>query len=74
MVHITMVLQHYLKNDLKYKHSGATGKLLGVVSRADITVYYVRFQLVCSADLKKDLLIKIRTDIPCGTIVVPMVL
>jgi hypothetical protein len=33
-------VQHYLKNDLKYKHSGATGKLVGVVSIKDITVYY----------------------------------
>jgi hypothetical protein len=31
---------HYLKNDLKYKHSGATGKLVGVASIEDITVYY----------------------------------
>jgi hypothetical protein len=33
-----------LKNDLKYKHSGATGTLasylVGVVSIEDITVYY----------------------------------
>ncbi len=34
-------IQHYLKNDLKYKHSpGATGTLAGVVSIEDITVYY----------------------------------
>ncbi len=32
--------QWYLKNDLKYRHSGATGKLVGVVSIKDITVYY----------------------------------
>jgi hypothetical protein len=32
-------IQHYLKNDLKYKHTGATGKLVGVVSIEDITVY-----------------------------------
>ncbi len=32
---------NYLKNDLKYKHSGATGTLLvGVVSIEGITVYY----------------------------------
>ncbi len=30
----------YLKTNLKYKHSGATGKLVGVVSINDITVYY----------------------------------
>ncbi len=35
-----MYVQHYLKNDLKYKQSGATGKLGGVVSIDDITVYY----------------------------------
>jgi hypothetical protein len=28
------------KNDVKYKHTGATGKLVGVVSIEDITVYY----------------------------------
>jgi hypothetical protein len=37
-------VQHYLKNDLKYKHSGATGTLasglVGVVSIEGITVYY----------------------------------
>ncbi len=38
----TIVVQHYLKNDLKYKHSGATGTLpvVGVVSIEDITVYH----------------------------------
>jgi len=30
-----------VKNNLKYKHSGATGKLVSVVSINDITVYYV---------------------------------
>jgi hypothetical protein len=45
----------YLIYDLKYKHSGATGKPVGVVSIEDITVSSilpVRFQLdsdVCSA-------------------------
>ncbi len=29
---------HYLKNNLKYKHSGATGTLVGVVSIEGITV------------------------------------
>ncbi len=29
-----------VKSDLKYKHSGATGKLVGVVSIEDITVYH----------------------------------
>jgi hypothetical protein len=33
--------EHYLKNDLKYKHSGATGKLVGVVSIEDTTVCYI---------------------------------
>ncbi len=38
----TTLLSYYLKNeenDLKYKHSGATGTLVGVVSIEDITVY-----------------------------------
>ncbi len=38
--YIDVHVQHYLKNDLKYKHSGATGKLVSVVSIEDITVYY----------------------------------
>jgi hypothetical protein len=33
-------IKHYLKNNLKYKHSGATGTLVGVVSIEGITVYY----------------------------------
>ena len=32
--------KHYLKNNLKYKHSGATGTQVGVVSIEGITVYY----------------------------------
>ncbi len=41
MVHMYVHLdEHYLKNDLKYKHSGARGALVGVVSIEDITVYY----------------------------------
>jgi hypothetical protein len=36
----TNIHYRYLKNDLKYKHSGATGTLVGVVSIEDITVYY----------------------------------
>ena len=36
MVHV----YHYLKNNLKYKHSGATGTQVGVVSIEGITVYY----------------------------------
>ncbi len=39
---IRVQIEHYLKNDLKYKHTGATGKLVGVVS---ITVYYVRVHM-----------------------------
>ena len=41
-----MVLEYHAwytctyKNDLKYKHSDATGKLVGVVSIEDIAVYY----------------------------------
>jgi hypothetical protein len=31
---------HYLKNNLKYKHSGATGTQVGVVSIEGITAYY----------------------------------
>ncbi len=53
--YVHVYVQHYLKNDLKYKHSGATGKLVGVTSIEDITVPGIlRFQLdsdVCSADL-----------------------
>jgi hypothetical protein len=37
---VHVYVQHYLKNDLKYKHSGATGTLVGVVSIEDITVHY----------------------------------
>ncbi len=33
-------IQHDVKNDLKCNHSGATGKLVGVVSIDDITVCY----------------------------------
>jgi hypothetical protein len=36
----TYTLPWYLNNDLKYKHSGATGKPVGVVSIEDITVYH----------------------------------
>ncbi len=38
---VRVQIQHYLKNDLKYKHSGATGTLAGVVSIEGITVYYI---------------------------------
>ncbi len=56
----TYKYKHDLKNNLKYKHSGATGTLVGVVSIEGITVHVyhgklqLRFQLdsdVCSADL-----------------------
>ncbi len=39
-MYVHVHVQHHLKNDLKYKHTGATGKLVGVVSIEDITVYY----------------------------------
>ncbi len=40
VLHVYVQKKHYLKNDLKYKHSGATGTQVGVVSIEGITVYY----------------------------------
>jgi hypothetical protein len=55
-------IKHYLKNNLKYKHSGAKGKLVGVVSRNGITVYYnSNWTAMSAARISTTLLTYVRT-------------